>query len=303
MNFQYDVIVVGAGIAGMTSSIYLTRAGKNVLLLESFIPGGQMNRAFMIENYPGFEKIEGSSLSSSIFKQVKSLEVEYARTTVQKIEIENDLKRVICKNGKTYTSKFIIIATGRKPRTLDIPNVKDFEGKGLSYCATCDGRFFKEKNVIVVGGSNSSLEEAMYLSSLCNEVTILNRSKNLRAEVIYQDQIKDISNIKVMYDAKLEQLNMEDDKIVSCLIDVSGKKKKLSIDGCFSSIGYVPNINFNLENLKLDDDGYIVVSGECETSVSCVYAVGDIVKKDSFQLITAMNDAVIATNSIVKRLK
>ena len=193
-KLNFDVAIIGAGVAGMTAGIYLKRAGINCIIIEKEMYGGQINKAPMVENYPGYVKISGLELTTNIFEQVKKLGIEYITDEVVSVSSTEDEKIVNLKS-KELKVKAIIIATGKKPRKLNVTNEEKLLGRGISYCATCDGNFFKDKDVAVIGGGSTSLEEAIYLSKLCNKVTILNRSDNLRAEPHYQKEIK---NIKIL---------------------------------------------------------------------------------------------------------
>ncbi len=302
MKLRTSVAIIGAGVAGMTAAIYLKRAGIDCIVIENVSPGGQILKAFKVENYPGFMQISGTELSNNMFDQIKRLDVQYKKDEVIKIESKKK-KKITLKSNDTIECEKIIIATGRKPKKLNVPNLNKFLGKGVSYCATCDGRFFKDQDVVVVGGSNSALEEAIYLSNICKTVTIIHRRDTFRADKYYQDEISKIDNIKVKYNAHLKELVSDGIKLSSLIIEYNnGEIEELEITGCFSSIGYEPNSELFDSIVKLDDEGYIKVDKNYMTNVDGIYASGDIVKKDSYLLITAMNDAVVASASCIAKL-
>lgn len=290
MNNEYDVIIIGAGISGMTSAIYLKRYNINILLLEESIPGGQISKASLIENYPGIKKIDGVSFSMNLLEQINNLNIEIRYEKVNEITNEEEFKIVKTNNNK-FISKKVIIATGRTPKKL-LEKDEEYIGKGLSYCATCDGMLFKEKNVIVVGGGNSALEESLYLSNVCKKVTIINRSNSLRADDILIKKIKEKDNVEILYNSSIKQIEC-DDQIKSVILN---SDDKIECEGIFIYIGLIPNIP-NIKNLKLEN-GYIVVDKNQMTNIDGIYAIGDVTKKDLYQLITAASEGAIAANHI-----
>ena len=304
MRIHSNVVIIGAGVAGMTAAIYLKRAGIDSVIIEKEIPGGQILKAFSVENYPGFVKITGKELSDNMVEQLKKLEINYIKDEAVDIVTDNEDKVVVLKSGEKIGCKAVILAVGRHPKKLGIPKLSSFVGNGLSYCATCDGRLYKDKDVMVVGGSNSALEEAVYLSNICKTVTIVHRRDEFRAEKTWQDEVKNIENINIEYNAVLKELVKEEDVLSSAILKYNdGNEKEFRIQGCFSSIGYEPDTDI-LENIvKLDDEGYIDTDSYGKTSVEGIYAAGDTVKKGIYQLITAMNDAVVVADSVREYLK
>lgn len=298
MTLDFDCIVIGAGVAGMTSAIYLKRANINVLLLEKLIPGGQIINTTKIENYPGFENIDGPTLASNIYSQVQNLGIDYKYGNV--LEITKDKSIFIVKtDSNTYKTKKIIIATGRTPRKLNIENEDKLIGNGISYCATCDGMFFKGNDVAVIGGGNTALEESLFLSDICNKVTIINRSNKLRADDILINKIKTKENIDILYNSVIDTLIVENNKLKGIKLN----NKVLNIDGLFIFIGQEPSNNF-IDKLNLKTEGgYIKVNKNMETSIKGIYACGDIVKKDFYQIATAIGEGTIAALNVKKTLK
>lgn len=298
MKLDFDCIVIGAGVAGMTSAIYLKRANIDVLLLEKAIPGGQIINTLKIENYPGFESIDGPTLASNIYNQVDSLGIDYRYGNVLEITKEKSLF-IVKTDSNTYKTKKIIIATGRNPRKLNIENEDKLIGRGISYCATCDGMFFKEKDVAVIGGGNTALEESLYLSDICNKVTIINRSNKLRADDILVEKIKYKENIDILYNSVIDTLIIDKEQLKGIKLN----NGVLNIDGLFVFIGQVPsNDVINKLNIKTED-GYIKVNKNMETSIKGIYACGDIVKKDFYQISTAIGEGTIAALNVKKSLK
>lgn len=294
---NYDCIIVGAGISGITAAIYLKRANKKVLLLESNIPGGQINKTSNVENYPGFVKIDGPSLAMNLLDQVEHLEIDFKYEEVIDI-LKDDFFQV--KTAKEiYTSSYVIISTGRVPNLLGLSNEQELIGKGISYCASCDGNFYKGLDVVVVGGGDSAFEESLYLANICNQVTIINRSDKLRASNILQEQVKARDNIKVVYNEEIQKINTDDGKIIS----VSLKNSEINCQGIFVYIGSTPNLNYLKNTNVLLDHNYILVDENMKTNVDGLYACGDVIKKNTYQIVTAASDGAKAANSIIKKME
>lgn len=290
---EFDCVIIGSGIAGMTSAIYLKRAGINALIIESSAPGGQMLRSSNIENYPGYKNIDGPSLAYNIFEQVNELNTPYLYEEVKEVDFDNN---IIKTNNNEIKYKYLIIATGRRNRKLNLPNEELLEGKGISYCALCDGNFYKDKEVIVVGGANSAVEEALYLSNVCKKVTIVYRGSKLKAEEKMIAKLNNTDNIEVLFKTEIKEYIIKDNKLAKVLLT---NKKTIEVDGIFMAIGGIPNSEiFNLEK----DNNYIIVDNNYKTSIDNVYACGDIIKKDIYQLTTAVGEASIVANNIIKEI-
>lgn len=295
MEENYDVVIIGAGIAGMTAGIYLKRGGLNPLIIEENAPGGQLNKINIIENYPGFIKTDGPELASIIYNQVINLNIELLFDKVIKVDLQGEKKKIIT-GEKTICCNYLIIATGRLSKKL-FNNDDRYIGKGISYCALCDGNLYKNKNVIVVGGANSALEEALYLSDICNTVTIIARGEKFRGEEELINKVLQKNNIKCVYNSNILEYNIENSKLVSVTLDTN---ERLDTDGLFISIGSVPSADiFNVEKEK----GFIIVDENCMTNIENVYACGDVIKKKVYQLTTAASDGTIAANSILRKNK
>lgn len=295
MKENYDVIIIGSGIAGMTAAIYLKRGGMNPLIIEENAPGGQLNKITSIENYPGFIKTDGPTLAAEIFNQVRNLDIEYLFDKVVEVELNKEKKKVVT-GGITLFCKYLIISTGRISKKL-FDNDDRFIGKGISYCALCDGNLYKNKNVAVVGGANSALEEALYLSEICNNVSLIVRGEKLKGEVELINKVLEKNNINCMYNSNVSEYNIENNKLVSITLD---NNKVIDTDGLFISIGSVPSADiFNVDKEK----GFIIVDENCMTNIENVYACGDVIKKEVYQLTTAASEGTIVANHIIRKNK
>lgn len=295
MKKHYEAIIIGSGIAGMTTAIYLKRGGINPLIIEESTPGGQLNRITTIENYPGYLKINGPELTEEIYKQVSALDIEYLFDKVIKVDLNKEEKEITTINNK-LTCKYLVIATGRLSKKL-FKNDDDYAGKGISYCALCDGPLYKKKNVAVVGGGNSALEESLYLSEICNKVTLIHRNDSFRGDKTLVDQVLSKKNIDCMYNSNITEYNIGNGKLTSVLLD---NGNKIEVSGLFISIGSVPSTDiFDVTKEK----GFIIVDDECMTNINNVYACGDVIKKNVYQLTTAASEGTIVAYSIIKKNK
>lgn len=298
MKLDYEVIVVGSGPAGITSAIYLKRANINVCIMEKSAPGGQLNKSSTIENYPGFEKITGPELAYNFYEQILNLNIPFINEEVIEIEDKTSYK-IVETNKKTYTCKGIILALGRKPRSFDNKNVSLLEGKGVSYCSLCDGPLFKNQDVSIIGGGNSALEESLYLSDICKSVTIINRRDVLRGDKMLVDKVLKKDNINILYNSEVVEFNKKDDFLESLTINTNGKLNKLDVKACFIFIGYVPATDF-LSNLDiLDEKGYIKTDKNLKTDIPFIYACGDTINKQVYQIVTATGEGAVSAISFI----
>jgi len=294
MRLDFDCIIVGAGVAGMTAALYLKRSGIDVGIFEKSFIGGQINKTYTIKNYPGFNEIDGPSLAMSIGSQLKELEIPIMYEEVCEIINKENIK-IVKTNKKEYSTKTIIIATGKKERSLGLEHEQELVGHGISWCATCDGNFFKEKDVAVVGGGNTAMEDALYLSNICNQVYVINRSDNFRADKILLEQVKSKENIEVIINSVVNTLIIENGVLKGIKLQ---NDKEIEISGLFIAIGSDPVVDF-IKNLNLKmKDNYILVSEAMETSIEGIYACGDVIKKHLYQIITSASDGAIAANSV-----
>jgi len=294
---MYDLIVIGMGIGGITAGIYAKRGNLNVLLLDKSAPGGMLNNIEKISNYPGLSNVKGADFSLKLFEQVRDLEIEYKFEEVLELKVEEDDTKTIITSKGAYRANSVIIATGSKPKYLGLDNEKDLLGRGVSTCATCDGAFYKDKEVAVVGSGNSALQESLYLANVCSKVYILNRKTGFKGEDILVEKVKNNPKIEIIYGVSIKEYNEVDGKIESILLD---NDTKLNVAGVFIYIGYRPNTdifkNLNITNIQ----GHIIVNDNFETNIDGVYAIGDVIKKDIYQLVTAASDAIHAVSNISK---
>lgn len=294
-TLDFDVVIVGCGIAGMTSAIYLKRSNLNVCMIEKNAPGGQLNMINEINNYPGFESIDGPTLAFNVFNQIKKLEIPYKYANALEI-IDNIEYKMIKTDKEEITCKNVVIATGRRPRELGLQNEKRLLGKGISYCSICDGTLYKDKVVAVVGGGNSAIESALYLAEICQKVYLIHRTESYRAENTLMDNIKEKENIELIKNAKITELKEKNDKLSSVIINDG---KEIKCNGLFINVGNVP-IPIKCKNLKLEEN-YIVVDNKMESNIEGIYACGDIIKKDVYQITTAISEGTIAAINIIKK--
>jgi len=295
---MYDIIIVGAGPAGLTSAIYARRASKKVLVLEAKTYGGQIINTLDIENYPGDAHISGFDFATKLYNQAKDLGTEIRFEKVTDIKDGNTKEVITTKNN--YKTKTIILATGSENRKLGLPNENELIGKGVSYCATCDGAFYKNKKVAVVGGGNTALEDALYLADLCDTVYLIHRRNDFRGEDVTLNNLKEKDNIKFIYNSNVTKL-IGSNKLESIEVtNNDGNIEKINIDGLFIAIGRIPE-NENFRNIiDLDSNGYIIAGENCHTNVSGIFVAGDNRVKEVRQLVTATSDGAIASIEAVK---
>ena len=293
---MYDVIIIGMGIGGITAGIYGKRAGLNVLMFEKSAPGGMLQKIDKIQNYPGFSEISGPDLALNLFNQVKKVGVPFKFEEVIDVEITEEYKKVITKNG-TYEAKNIIVATGRTPKYLGLDNEKDYLGRGLSTCASCDGNFYKGEDVAVVGSGNSALQESLYLANIVNKVYLLHRGVNFKGDDALVERVRNTKNIEIVDGVNIKKINEVEGKIESVTLD---NEKTINVKGVFIYIGYKPNTEMFKKLDITNINGDIIVSENFETEIDGLYAIGDCAKKGVYQLVTAASDGCIAVSDIEK---
>ncbi|WP_152655205.1 thioredoxin-disulfide reductase [Oceanobacillus sp. CFH 90083] len=297
----YDVIIAGAGPAGMTAAVYASRANLDTLMLERGIPGGQMANTEEVENYPGFDHILGPDLSNKMFEHAKKFGAEYAYGDIKSIEDHGKYKTIHA-GKKEYHTKALIIATGAQYKKLGIPGEEELGGRGVSYCAVCDGAFFKEKELVVVGGGDSAVEEGVYLTRFASKVTIVHRRDELRAQRILQDRAFDNDKIEFIWDTVAEKINGPDGKVSSITLKnvKTDEVYDFPANGVFVYIGMLP-LNDPFTDLGItDEEGYIPTSENMETKIPGIFAAGDIRAKDLRQIVTATGDGSIAAETAIK---
>ena len=293
----YDLIIIGMGPAGVSAAIYAKRAGLNVLCLDKAMIGGYVNYIDRIENYPGMI-MSGPDLAFKFYEHIKELDIEYVNKEVISV-VDGDVKKVVTSDTE-YLCKNVLVATGRVPRKLGVDNEEELEGKGISHCALCDGAFYKGKTVAVVGGGDSALQEAMYLSNLCEKVYLIHRREEFKVTGSLLEKVQDKDNVVRIMNTNISGLEMEDGRLSSVLLD-SGDE--LEVDGLFVYVGFVPGTKFANELGITDKDGYIIVNEKYETKLKGIYAVGDITKKEVYQVSTAVGDGAQAAINIIENCK
>lgn len=282
---MYDIIIIGMGMSGITAAIYAKRANKNVLLIDKSMPGGLLNNIDSINNYPGLPNISGPDFAAKLLEQITMLNIPYKIEEVIDLQLKGQTKKVKTPNNE-YTAKKIILAMGRKPKYLGLKSEKELLGHGLSTCALCDGFFYRGKDVAVVGTGNSALQETIYLSKLVNKIYLINRRDGFRGDAMLVDDIKAISNIEIIYNANIASINAKDDRLESITLD---NQTTIPVAGLFIYIGFIPATEI-VDSQILDAEGYIKVDENLKTPIADVYAIGDCIKKDVYQLTTAASD-------------
>jgi thioredoxin reductase (NADPH) len=300
MEFNYDIIIIGAGPAGMTAGVYAARANMKVAMLEKSVPGGQMTKTAEIENYTGFDVIEGPDLSMKMFDHAQKVGAEYLYGDVVGVEQVENGRKVVLADGTEYLAKAVIIATGTKQRLLGVPGENELAGRGISWCAICDGAFFKQKEVIVVGGGNSAVEEALYLAKIASKVTIVHRRDELRADKLAQQRAFEAENIEFAWDSVVKSFNGQM-KLESVTIEnvKTGEQTDISADGSFIYIGAIPITEMVADMGVTDEYGYVLTGKEMETTQAGIYSAGDVNQKHLRQIATAVSDGAIAAQAAV----
>ena len=292
---MYDLIIVGAGPAGLTAAIYARRASKKVLVFEAKAYGGQIINTLDIENYPVEPHISGFDFETKLYNQAKDLGTEVVFEKVVEIKDLDNSKEVIT-NNNSYKAKAVILATGSENRKLGLPNEDSLVGKGVSYCATCDGAFYKNKTVAVVGGGNTALEDAIYLSDVASKVYVIHRKDTFKGEDVLVKELMSKNNVEVIFNSTVTKLNA-DEKLTSIEIN---NKDTLNVDGLFIAVGRIPeNQNF-AKLINLDSYGYIVAGEDCLTNVPGIFVAGDNRTKEVRQLVTAAGDGAVAATAAIK---
>jgi thioredoxin reductase (NADPH) len=295
---EHELVIVGGGAAGLTAGIYAMRYGLELVMLTIGAPGGQTATATTIENFPGFpDGITGAELIMRLTQQAESFGVTFQNAEVKEIKPDGDRWRLVCGNCEMLADS-IILAVGASPRRLKIPGERDLFGRGVSYCATCDGFFYRERTVAVIGGGNSAIEEALYLSDIAERVYVVHRRDELRAERILAERAFKVDNIEFVWDTIPTEIVGDDDGVTGVLLHnkKTEEDSKLEIDGLFVAIGYVPNTDFLGDLIELDH-GFIVTDGRMRTSQPGIFAAGDVRDTPLRQVTTAVGDAAIAADS------
>ncbi len=295
MAKKYDVIVIGAGPGGLTAGLYASRANLSVLILDRGIYGGQMNNTAEVENYPGFKSILGPDLAEKMYQGATQFGAEYAYGSVEKVEVNGDLKQVIT-DSETYEAPVVIIATGSQYRKLGVEGEVEYAGRGVSYCAVCDGAFFKDQPLAVIGGGDSAVEEGVYLAKLASNVNIIHRRDQLRAQKILQERAFANDKIDFTWDTVVTKINGDGQKVTSVSIHnkKTGEDGELKVNGVFIYVGVIPLSEPFKELGITDEQGWIKTDELMQTSLPGVYAIGDVRAKELRQITTAVGDGSIA---------
>ena len=300
-----NVIIIGSGPAGYTAAIYAARANLKPILVSGFQPGGQLTITTDVENYPGYEDpIQGPWLMDQMQKQAAHVGTEIINSQVTEVFLNEDVKKLNLDNGTTLNTKTVIISTGAQARWLGLENESKFQGHGLSACATCDGFFFKDKEVAVIGGGNSAAEEALFLTKFATKVYLIHRRDKLRAEKILQDRLKENSKIEFIWNSEVTKFNGNDDlESIDLLNKKDNQTSTLKIDGVFIAIGHDPATQLFKGQLKMDDGGYIITDPDStKTSIDGVFAAGDVKDKIYRQAVTAAGMGCMAALEVEKYL-
>ena len=297
---MYDTIIIGAGPAGMTAALYAARSNLKVALIEGGLPGGQMNNTSDIENYPGYANISGPELAEKMFEPLENLGVEHLYGFVKNIEDHGDVKKVIT-DDEEFETRTVIVATGSKHRLLGVPGEEELNSRGVSYCAVCDGAFFRDQDLLVVGGGDSAVEEAIFLTQFAKSVTIVHRRDELRAQKVLQDRAFANEKINFIWDSVVKEIKGEN-RVESVVIEnvKTGQVTEQAFGGVFIYVGLDPVSDFVQELQIRDQAGWIVTDDHMKTSVAGVFAVGDVRQKDLRQVTTAVGDGAIAGQEAYK---
>ncbi len=297
MENLYDIIIIGGGPAGYSAALYASRAGFKTLVIEKMGAGGQMALTDIIDNYPGFENgIDGFTLGLNMQKGAERFGTTTEYDNVVSLDLQGEIKKVIC-DSKEFVCKALIIATGANPKNLGIDRENELMGKGVHYCAHCDGGFYRNKTVVVVGGGNSAVADALYLTHIAKKVYMVHRRDKLRATKIYQEPLMKAENLDIIWNSAVSEFIAED-RISGVKIKnlIDGIQRDLECDGVFISIGRTPATDFLAGNVDLDDNGYIIADETTRTNVKGVYAVGDVRTKALRQVVTAVADGATAVH-------
>lgn len=300
----YDVIIIGSGPAGLSAAIYARRAELSFLVIEkAAISGGQIINTYEVDNYPGIPDIGGFDLGMKFREHADKLGAEFVNGEVSDFYLEGDNKVIVLDDGSKYTAKSVIIATGGVPRHLDVPGELELSGMGVSYCATCDGAFFKNKTVAVVGGGDVAVEDAIFLARLCKQVYVIHRRDEFRASKSIASKLLKTENVTVIWNSVVEKINgsdmVESIEIVNTL---TKEHTSYELAGVFIAVGYIPNSQIYSKLVKVNEAGYIVAGESCETNVPGVFAAGDVRTKELRQIITAAADGANAITAVEKYL-
>lgn len=293
---NYDIVIIGGGPSGLTAAIYAMRAAMKTIMIEKASAGGQMNLSDAVENWPGEQCISGSELSHKMLEHAKTYGLEMISETVTTVKPGLKAHTIQLANGNEINAHAIILATGGSPKQLGIPGENENYGAGVSYCAVCDGFFFKDLTVTVVGGGDSAVEEALYLAKIAHHVYIIHRRNDLRASALLQERLKQESKIEVLWNTVVKEICAKNGSVNAVLLQdtQTGEKRSLDTDGVFIFIGFEPSNGIVPVDIKMNKDGYVITDEKCETNVPGLFAIGDLREKFARQIITAAADGCTA---------
>lgn len=299
----YDVIVIGGGPGGYTAALYAARANLSVAILEKLSPGGQMGTTDVIDNYPGFPQgVNGFELAMQMKEGAERFGAQTQLAEVTQVELAGQVKTVHTSGGD-YQARTVVLATGAHPRELGLPGERELRGRGVSYCATCDGMFYRGKTVVVVGGGNTAVSDVLYLSRLCEKVYLVHRRDTLRASKVYLDPLQKAENVEFVWDSEVKQL-LRDQAVTGVRVrnKKTGEERDISCGGVFVAVGYLPNTQLYRGQVELDEAGYVLADETTQTNLPGVFAVGDLRKKPLRQVVTAASDGAVAAHFIEEYL-
>ena len=299
----YDVIVIGGGPGGYTAALYAARANLSVAILEKLSPGGQMGTTDVIDNYPGFPQgVNGFELAMQMKEGAERFGAQTQLAEVTQVELAGQVK-TIHTSGGDYQARTVVLATGAHPRELGLPGERELRGRGVSYCATCDGMFYRGKTVVVVGGGNTAVSDVLYLSRLCEKVYLVHRRDTLRASKVYLDPLQKAENVEFVWDSEVKQL-LRDQAVTGVRVrnKKTGVERDIPCAGVFVAVGYLPNTELYRGQVELDEAGYVLADETTQTNLPGVFAVGDLRKKPLRQVVTAASDGAVAAHFIEEYL-
>jgi thioredoxin reductase (NADPH) len=292
----FDLIIIGGGPGGLTAGLYGMRAALKTLLLEKGLPGGQINLTENVENYPGFGNISGFDLSQKFLQHAQAYGLEVRQEEVAAVESGLDYHTVRLANGEALNTLAVILATGGSPRKLGVPGELEYYGRGVSYCATCDGFFFRDQTVVVVGGGDTALEEAIYLAKIARRVYLVHRRDAFRASRIMQQRVQAEGKIEILWNTVVTEIKGNDKKVYAIALKdtQTGTPRELETDGVFILIGFVPNNQLVPAGIRMDDEGYVMTDERCETNIRGIFVIGDLRQKYAKQIVLAAADGCTA---------
>lgn len=300
----YEIVIVGGGPGGLTAGLYGARANRKTVLIEKYLPGGQIANTEEVEDYPGFERISGAELAMKMAEHAKKFGLEIVSDEVTEVYAEGDDRLIATASGDVYRAKAVILSTGGSPNKLNVPGEKEFSGKGVSYCAICDGAFFKDEIIAIAGGGDAAVEEGIFLTKFGRRVILIHRRDKLRAQKIIQERAFKNPKMEFIWDSVIESIS-GDDKVRSLTLKnvKTGEKSDLQVGAVFIFVGFVPNSNITREPLKKDKGGYIITDEKMETSIKGIYACGDVRSQLVRQITNAVGDGTTASVAAEKYIE